>query len=124
MVSRSSADSNADLSRRPPLASARTLPNSRVHNVQILLVSLQSVVRSTNASALTLAIQYTLSNSLPLIRAHFPFPFLLTPSQSPSTESIISQTFAHCSTAHCLLPTAHFSSDLVCVQVIHTPLPH
>ena len=30
----------------------------------------------------------------------------------------------HCSTAHCLLPTAHFSSDLVCVQVIHTPLPH
>src|SRR5262249_782679 len=40
-----------DLSRLPPLARTRTLPNSRVQRVAIRLLSLQSVVRSTSATA-------------------------------------------------------------------------
>src|SRR5215472_8479990 len=54
-VSRSRAFSKADLSRRPPLARTRTLPNSRVHKVAMRLVSLQSVVRSTSACAFSVA---------------------------------------------------------------------
>src|SRR5262249_62223865 len=50
-VSKSRAFSKLDLSRRPPLAKARTLPNSRVHKVAMRLLSLQSVVRSTRAVA-------------------------------------------------------------------------
>ena len=50
--------SNADLSRRPPFARARTLPNSRVHSVAIRLLSLQSVVRSTTASGFSAAIAH------------------------------------------------------------------
>ncbi len=50
-VSRSKATSKLDLSRRPPFASARTLPNSRVQRVAIRLVSDQSVPRTTSARA-------------------------------------------------------------------------
>src|SRR6516225_7095270 len=50
-VRRSRALSKLDLSRRPPLASTRTFPNSRVHSVAIRLVSLQSVPRTTKAKA-------------------------------------------------------------------------
>src|SRR5579884_414161 len=54
-VSKSRAFSKLDLSRLPPLARARTLPNSRVHKVAMRLLSLQSVVRKTSASAFSAA---------------------------------------------------------------------
>src|SRR5262245_2927000 len=53
-VSKSRAVSNEDRRRRPPLARARTLPSSRVQSVAMRLVSLQSVVRSTIAWALSI----------------------------------------------------------------------
>src|SRR5437764_2485509 len=49
--SRSNATSKLDRSRRPPFASARTLPNSRVQRVAMRDVSDQSVPRTTRASA-------------------------------------------------------------------------
>src|SRR5579871_6541242 len=52
-LSKSRAISKFDLSRRPPFAKTRTLPNSRVQRVAMRLVSLQSVVRTTMANALS-----------------------------------------------------------------------
>src|SRR6516165_535595 len=63
-VSKSRAFSKLDLSRRPPLARARTLPNSRVHRVAIRLDSLQSVVRSTRAWAFSAAMTHPPRRSL------------------------------------------------------------
>src|SRR5207253_11475272 len=53
-VKRSRATSKLDLSRRPPLARARTLPNSLVQRVTIRLVSLKSVPRMTRAVAFSM----------------------------------------------------------------------
>ncbi len=53
-ASRSRADSKGLLGRRAPLARPRTLPNSRVNSVTMLLVSLNSIARSTMALAFSL----------------------------------------------------------------------